>query len=347
MTKVGYVLGSTVPPSALRPVSKAIEDAGFDCIWMSEDYFFTGGVAGATAVLGLTSHLCVGIGLLPIYMRHPALTAMEAGAIAGAFPGRFKLGFGSGIPAWLDQMGLPHAAPLSTMRETVGSVRALLDGETLTDGKNFKSDGIKLAFPPEQAPPIYVGATGPKMMTLAGEVADGVLMSVLATPKFIAEARAVIDGARPADAAQAEITTFAFYSLAETVQEARDKARPIVAEYLSLNLTQLSDAAGITEAVNHLLAKGGTHALRDEMPDEWIDQLGVIGDAAACRAQIDALIKAGADEIALVPVDTTDLVDQIGRAAADLGLRHGQQAVAPEIESGETSAAHQPAPSEY
>jgi 5,10-methylenetetrahydromethanopterin reductase len=324
MTKVGYVLGSTVPPSMLGSVSKAIEDAGFDCIWMSEDYFFTGGVAGATAILGLTSHISVGIGLLPIYMRHPALAAMEAGAIAGAFPGRFKLGFGSGIPAWLDKMGLPHAAPLSTMRETVTSVRALLDGQTLTEGKNFVFDDITLAFPPEQAPPIYIGATGPKMMTLAGELADGVLMSVLATPKFVADARAAIDAARPAGAAPAEITTFAFYSLAETIQEARDKARPIVAEYLSLNLFQLSDAAGITDAVNELLAKGGTHALRDEMPDAWIDQLGVIGDAAACRAQIDALIQAGADEIALVPVDTTDLVSEISRAGADLGLTPGQ-----------------------
>ncbi|MCW2523034.1 MAG: 5,10-methylene tetrahydromethanopterin reductase, partial [Frankiales bacterium] len=186
MTKVGYVLGSTVPPSMLSEVSKAIEDAGFDSIWMSEDYFYTGGVAGATAVLGLTSRISVGIGLLPIYTRHPALAAMEAGAIAGAFPDRFKLGFGSGVPAWLDQLGIAHSAPLATMRETVTSVRALLQGEQLSDGKRFTFNDVKLSFPPEKAPPIFIGATGPKMLSLAGELADGVLMLVLATPQFVA-----------------------------------------------------------------------------------------------------------------------------------------------------------------
>jgi 5,10-methylenetetrahydromethanopterin reductase len=323
MTKVGYVLGSTVPPSMLPEVSKAIEDAGFDSIWMSEDYFYTGGVAGATAVLGLTSHISVGIGLLPIYMRHPALAAMEAGAIAGAFPDRFKLGFGSGVPAWLDLMGIPHAAPLGTMRETVNSVRALLRGEQLSDGKYFRSTDIKLTFPPEKVPPIYVGATGPKMLSLAGELADGVLMSVLATPKFVANARSVIDAARPAGAAPAEVTTFAIFSLADTIQEARDKARPVVAEYLSLGMTYLSDGAGITDEVNALIAKGGHHAVLEEMPDEWIDRLGVIGDAATCRETIEALVDAGADEIALVPVETEGLVAKIARTGVDLGLAQG------------------------
>ena len=304
----------------LPAVSKAIEEAGFDSIWMSEDYYCTGGAAGAATVLGFTSHIAVGIGLLPIYMRHPALAAMEAGAIAGAFPGRFRLGFGSGIPAWLDQMGIPRAAPLATMRETVHSVRALLGGETLTEGKRFTFDGIKLAFPPEQAPPIYVGATGPRMLSLAGEIADGVLMSVLSTPKFVAGARGLIDAARQPGAARAQVTTFAIYSLADTVQEARDKARPVVAEYLSLGLTHLSDGADITEEVNALIAKGGQQALLEEMPDEWIDKLGVIGDATACRAMIEALIGTGADEIALVPVDSSGLLAQITRAGADLGL---------------------------
>jgi 5,10-methylenetetrahydromethanopterin reductase len=323
MTKLGYVLGSTVPPSMLPEVSKAIEDAGFDSIWMSEDYFYTGGVAGATAVLGFTSHISVGIGLLPIYMRHPALSAMEAGAIAGAFPGRFKLGFGSGVPAWLDMMGIAHSAPLGTMRETVNSVRALLRGEQVGEGKYFSSTDIKLTFPPEKVPPIYVGATGPKMLSLAGELADGVLMSVLATPRFVANARAVIDAARRPGAAPAEVTTFAIFSLADTIQEARDKARPVVAEYLSLGMTYLSDGADITDEVNALIEKGGHRAVLEGMPDEWIDRLGVIGDAATCRATIEAMVQAGADEIALVPVEAEGLVAKIARTGVDLGLAQG------------------------
>jgi len=136
----------------------------------------------------------------------------------------------------------------------------------------------------------------------------------------VAGARGLIDAARQPGAARAQVTTFAIYSLADTVQEARDKARPVVAEYLSLGLAHLSDGADITEEVNALIAKGGQQALLEEMPDEWIDKLGVIGDATACRAMIEALIGTGADEIALVPVDSSGLLAQITRAGADLGL---------------------------
>jgi alkanesulfonate monooxygenase SsuD/methylene tetrahydromethanopterin reductase-like flavin-dependent oxidoreductase (luciferase family) len=146
---------------------------------------------------------------------------------------------------------------------------------------------------------------------------------VLSTPKFVAGARGLIDAARPPGAERAQITTFAIYSLADTAAEARDKARPVVAEYLSLGLTHLSDGADITEEVNALVAKGGQQAVREEMPDEWIDKLGVIGDATACRARIEALIGSGADEIALVPVDPSGLLAQVTRAGAELGLRHG------------------------
>jgi alkanesulfonate monooxygenase SsuD/methylene tetrahydromethanopterin reductase-like flavin-dependent oxidoreductase (luciferase family) len=323
MTKVGYVLGSTVPPVLLPAVSRAIEDAGFDSIWMSEDYYYTGGVAGAATALGVTESISVGIGLLPIYTRHPALVAMEAGALAGAFPGRFKVGFGSGVPAWLDQMGIAHAAPLGTMREVVGSVRRLLAGERVSGGKYHTFQDIALTFPPAELPDIYIGATGPKMLGVAGELADGVLMSVLATPKFVAGARALVDATRPAGAERAVVTAFAIFSLADTLQQARDKARPVVAEYLSLGMTPLSDGAGLTDEVNALIAKGGHHAVLEEMPDEWIDRLAVVGDAATCRRAIDDLIAAGADEIALVPVDTTDLIGQIASNGPDLGLVTG------------------------
>ncbi|MCV7065574.1 LLM class flavin-dependent oxidoreductase [Mycolicibacterium farcinogenes] len=166
MTKLGFVLGSTVPPAHIATVARVVEDVGFDTIWMSEDYFFTGGIAGAAIALGATTRISVGIGLLPIYVRHPALTAMEAGTLAGAFPGRLQLGLGSGVSAWLDQMGTSHARPLGSMREAVAAVRTLLGGEIVGRGEHFAFDSVKLTYPPDEAPPIYIGATGPKMTAL-------------------------------------------------------------------------------------------------------------------------------------------------------------------------------------
>ncbi len=320
MTKVGFILGSTVDPADLREAATVIEAAGFDTIWMSEDYFYTGGVSGASIALGATDHISVGIGLLPVYVRHPALTAMEAATIEGAFPGRFKLGFGSGVPAWLDQMGLAHEARLGTMRETVAAVRSLMAGETLTHSGHFSFDDVKLTFPPETTTPIYVGATGPKMTAVAGEVADGLLMSIMSTPEFVADSRRIVDAARPQGATRAELTTFAIFSLADDVVAARAAARPMVATYLALGPGPISDHAGISDELAAMLARGGRDLLFEEMPDAWVDRVAVCGDAATCRASIEALIEAGADEVALAAVPGSDSISVIRSAGSALGL---------------------------
>ncbi|MCR2810631.1 MULTISPECIES: LLM class flavin-dependent oxidoreductase [unclassified Microbacterium] len=323
MTSIGFVLGSTLPPVLLPETSKALESAGFDSVWVSEDYFFTGGVSGAAVVLGATERIHVGIGLLPIYVRHPALSAMEAATLAGAYPHRFSLGFGSGVKFWLEQMGQPQSAPLGAMRETVGSVRALLEGETLTSEGRFTFDGVKLTFPPEFPPPIYIGATGPKMTALSGEIADGVLMSVLCTPEFVANSRRVIDAAATAAGrGHTKITAFAVFSLADTVEEARAAARPVVADYLSLGSGELSKAAGISDELDAILAAGGREKLLAEMPDSWIDRVSICGDGPTALAAIEALGAAGADEVALMPVESHDLVGQVERAGRMLGLSH-------------------------
>ncbi|MBW9110460.1 LLM class flavin-dependent oxidoreductase [Microbacterium trichothecenolyticum] len=319
-TRVGFVLGSTLPPAALPQAARSLEASGFSTIWISEDYFFTGGVAGAAIALGTTTTISVGIGLLPTYVRHPALTAMEAGALAGAYPGRFILGLGSGVPAWLEQIGIVPAAPLATMRDSVDAVRRLFDGESVSRDGRFTFRDVSLAFPPAQPPQVYIGATGPKMTSLAGEVADGVLMSVLSTPEFVARARRTIDAASP-NGRHVSITAFAIFSLAATAEEARAAARPVVAGYLSLGPTPLTDAAGISDELVAILDRVGRDGFESEMPDAWIDSVAVCGDAQACIASIEALRAAGADEVALMPVvDAGSITDHINEAGRLLGL---------------------------
>ena len=320
MIKIGFILGSTVDPAVLPDAARVTEQSGFDSIWMSEDYFYTGGISGAATALGSTESIAVGIGLLPIYVRHPGLTAMEVSTLAGAYPGRLTVGFGSGVPAWLDQMGAPHKASLATMRETIASMRALLAGETVDGGEKFTSESIKLVYPPAQVPPLYIGATGPKMTALAGGIADGILLSILASTEFVANSRRVIDENRPAGAAHAELTAFVVFSLADTVEEARAASRPIVADYLMVSVGPLTDAAGITDELTAMIERGGRDAVFNEMPDEWIDRMTVSGDGPRCRAAIEALTAAGVDEIALLPVNLEDPISVITRAGAELGL---------------------------
>lgn len=315
---VGWVLGSGFHPSELMPVARAIETNGFRSVWCSEDYFATGGVAGAAAILGATEQLRVGTGLLSAYARHPGLTAMEAATLASVHPGRFRLGLGAGGLGWLDQQGIRHPRPLSAIRGSVGAIRSLLAGEEISgEYGGFQHDRIRLEFPPPEPPPIFIGATGPKMTALAGEVSDGLLLSVFSTPEFVRIQNDIV--ATSSGTATPPISTFAFLSLDDSVEAARAKLRPILAAFLAEpESSVMTDAIGITEELRALVATGGEAELFANMPDSWIDQLAVCGDLNACVKKIHALAEAGSQEVALAPIVIETLTQDIARLGAAL-----------------------------
>lgn len=318
-TRVGYVLGSTFHPTELVSVARAVEENGFSSIWSTEDYFATGGVAGAATVLASTDAIHVGTGLVSVYARHPGLLAMEAGTLASVHPGRFTLGVGAGGLGWLDQQGLEHRRPLGAVRGTIEALRALWAGETLTGGRGgFSFDGVHLEFPPPQPPPIHLGATGPKMTALAGEVSDGLILSVFSTPEFVRIERDIMAANGGADA---PITTLAFLVLGETSAEARAKVRPLLGLFLADGESSaMTDAIGITDELRALAEKGGPEGLAADMPDEWVDQLCVCGDLDACVTRIRALLDAGSDEVALAPLRADSLLGDIQQLGSALSV---------------------------
>jgi 5,10-methylenetetrahydromethanopterin reductase len=316
--EVGFVLGSNFHPSELVPVARALEANGFDTVWNSEDYFLTGGISGAAVVLGATETLKVGTGVLSVYARHPALTAMEAATLTAAYPGRFRLGLGTGVLGWLDQQGLPHAKPLGTVRAYIDTTRRLLAGEEVHgDFGGYHFDHVKLSFPPSYVPPVYVGATGPKMTKLTGEIADGLLLSVFATPMFFKIESELMAGASPGGPAK-PISTFALFSLADSAEEARAKARPVLAFYLSVGGGNvMTDVLGINDDLN-ALASQGPEVMAREMPDEWIDKLAIVGDLGTCLDRMAEFATAGCSEIALAPINVDSMIPDIVALGAAL-----------------------------
>lgn len=315
---VGFVLGSNFAPSELVPVARALEASGFDTVWNSEDYFLTGGVSGAAVVLGATERIKVGTGVLSIYARHPALAAMETATLTAAYPGRFRLGVGTGVFGWLDQQGLPHGKPLGTMRAYIETTRCLLAGEEVNGNfGGFHFDHVKLSFPPPYVAPVYVGASGPKMTRLTGEIADGLLLSVMATPEFFKIESGLMADASP-DGAGKPISTFALFSLADTAEEARARARPVMAFYLSVSGGNvLTDVLGINDEIGKL-ARQGAEVMAREMPDEWIDQLAIVGDLDTCLARMAEFSEAGCSEIALAPVNVDSMITDIEKLGTAL-----------------------------
>jgi alkanesulfonate monooxygenase SsuD/methylene tetrahydromethanopterin reductase-like flavin-dependent oxidoreductase (luciferase family) len=302
---LGIVLGSEIPPEQLQPFAVEAERAGFGEVWLSEDYFFTGGVSAAAVVLAATDRLPVGLGVVSAVTRHPALLAMEIATLDRAFPGRLMPAVGLGVPGWLRQMGLEPVSALGAVRDCLTLLDDLLSGREAEPTGTFSAEGIRLVHPPAGRIPLQTGVTGPKMLQLSGQFAHGTLLSVLASAQYVRWAREQIDQGRARSAegrGPHRITTFALCAVDEDSSVARDDARKAVAFYLAAGgPNALTQAYGISAELEALLAEGGLEAVERQMPEQWVDDLAVAGDPEECSRKIQALLDAGSDRVALFP----------------------------------------------
>ncbi len=323
--RVGLVLGSTVGPPHLAETAATAERAGFDELWLSEDFFFTGGIGGAGIALGATERIRVGLGVVSAVVRHPALLAMELATVAGAHPGRFLPGIGLGVPDWMRQMNLMPDSPLTAVRESVTTVKRLLSGETVSEeGMVFASRDVTLTYPPETFLPVYMGVIGPKMLELAGEIADGSILSVGAGIDYVLWARDRIESGRHKAGRMDphEVTAFTIYAVDHDRHRARDSVRRTLGFYKAAGgRNALTDVAGISEDLTDMLARGGADVVAREMPENWVDRLAVAGTPDEVVEKLGLLHEAGADSVALVPAQPERLEETIELTAQEVLTR--------------------------
>src|ERR1700748_2179275 len=125
MTTLGAVFLPQLPPERLRDLVRAADDAGLEELWLWEDCFLEGGLTTAALALAWSERLRVGVGLLPVPLRNPALAAMEIAPPARVFPGRFTTLLGHGVQDWMAQVGAAVESPVTLLREHTVSVRSL------------------------------------------------------------------------------------------------------------------------------------------------------------------------------------------------------------------------------
>ena len=196
--RIGIVFRPQLPPERLRAFVQTAERAGLDDVWLWEDCFLEGGVSAATAALAWTDSIRVGVGLLPVPLRNPALAAMEIATVARLFPNRFVPAAGHGVLEWMAQVGAGADSPMTLLREWVAAVRALLHAETVTvAGRYVNLDQVALDWPPAAPPPLLVGARGPKTLALAGALADGLVLDRPVTAAGVATAIQAAAATRP------------------------------------------------------------------------------------------------------------------------------------------------------
>jgi alkanesulfonate monooxygenase SsuD/methylene tetrahydromethanopterin reductase-like flavin-dependent oxidoreductase (luciferase family) len=281
------------------------ESLGFSEMWLPEDYFFVGAIAGAGIALSVTERIPFGIGIASCVVRSPALLAQEIATLDRAFPQRIIPGIGLGWPGWLQQMGLHPESQLDAVRECLDLVRRLLAGEEVTfEGRVFHLNAVKLTHPPRDRVPLYAGVMGPRMLRVAGEVADGTLLGVTSSVKYVKWARdRIAEGAAKAERTDHHKTPcLVIFAVDNDGQRAKASIKSTLAFYLSiLGRNAYTEAYGNSDELEDMIARGGMETIEREMPDQWVEDLVIAGDPEECAAKITRFRAAGAETVVLYP----------------------------------------------
>jgi alkanesulfonate monooxygenase SsuD/methylene tetrahydromethanopterin reductase-like flavin-dependent oxidoreductase (luciferase family) len=261
MTTLGAISLPQNPPENLRDIARAADEAGLEELWLWEDCFLHGGISAAAAALAWTTNLKVGIGIMPVPFRNVAVCAMEIATLSRMFGDRALPGIGHGVQDWMGQVGARAESPLTLLREYGTTLRSLLQGELVSvQGRYVQLDGVQLGWPPTPAPQLYVGATGPKTLALAGAIGDGTVLAGGTSPDGVADAVKHIAAAVPH-----EVVVFV---LAVTGESAAERLAHTAAnyqqEYAGLSGTAEEIAAGVRE----FAAAGATKVILQPPPDE-------------------------------------------------------------------------------
>jgi alkanesulfonate monooxygenase SsuD/methylene tetrahydromethanopterin reductase-like flavin-dependent oxidoreductase (luciferase family) len=289
---LGIVIRPELDPGSLAAHARRAEDAGFAELWLWEDCFLAGGIAMSATALAATERITVGLGVMPAPARNAAFAAMEVAALARLHPGRFHAGVGHGVDEWMRQVGSKPASQLALLEETVGALRALLAGETVsTEGRYVRLRGVALDHPPRTVPPVSVGVRGPKSLELAGRVADGTILDALSSPDYVRWARERIDAGRSAAGRTGShrVTVYAFAA------------------------TDTATAAAVRRAVDERRVQGGGQAAFLDAP---LGELALTGGADERQRALDALEEAGADCVVLVSPDPSVPLDAAALATS-------------------------------
>jgi len=298
------------------------EAKGFDAVYQAESRLVREAVVPMAAFAAVTDTIKIGSGVVASWTRNAALLASTFSTLDDLAPGRVVLGIGAWWDPLASKVGISRVRPLKQMREMVESIRALLNDETVSYvGEFVQLDGVELDYVhQERRPkdvPIYIGATGPRMMELTGEIGDGVVLNYLVSPDYNRRAmeqlavgaaksgRTVDDIARP----QLIVASVADSDSPQDRQAALDGARMLVTQYLGQQ-PHIMKASGVPQKVlddvGSVLTWPATHdqvvAASKFVPDDIVQMICAAGTAAECREKVAGYIADGCTQPILYPL---------------------------------------------
>ena len=301
MTRLAIYLQDAHPiPEAIEYVRYA-EERGFEAVWQADSRLVRDAIVPMAAFAANTETITIGSGVVDCWTRNPARLASTFSTLDDLAPGRIILGIGAWWEPLASKVGIDRRRPLLAIRETVEACRALLADETVTyHGEFVHLDGVELDYVyQERRPkdvPIYIGATGDRMLELTGEIADGVVLNYLVSPEYNRRAMdRLADGAARAGRSLDDLDRpqLVVCSVAETRAEALDGARLMVTQYLGQQ-PHIMKASGVPESVleeiGRVLTWPATHdqveAASKLVPDDIVQMICAAGTADEVREKV-------------------------------------------------------------
>lgn len=195
---LGLHLGERLTLAETFDVADFADESGFDSLWVAEGRLTRDAIVLMSLLASRTRSVRVASGVVNNRSRNAALTAVTFKTLAEIAPSRICLGLGAWWEPLASKVGLPLRKPLTAMREYVFAVRELFAGHTVDfQGEFVKMNGVRFdsMYRDNEAVdiPIYIGAVGPKMLELAGEIADGVYLDFLLPVSYLEKALPTIE----------------------------------------------------------------------------------------------------------------------------------------------------------
>ena len=298
---------SGLAPARIGALAGAAELAGFSAVFVAEGH--GDALSLCHPVIAGTSRVRVGTAITNAALRPPVLAAKTAVQLDQAAGGRFILGLGVANTVMNDRFGIPPFAPLPMIEEYVGVIRAVLRGEAGYDGQVFRTGMVPLDRPPVRADlPVYLAALGPRMLELAGRIADGVILN-LVTPAQAGQAASAVRAAAQAagrDPATVEIACVIHFCLSDDPAAAGSAARAMVLRYVlhpaAPRLFGETDGGVDLQGVRELLLAGDRVGAAGQVPQQVADGFVAHGGGARCAARLADYRAAGVDLPVLFPI---------------------------------------------
>ena len=304
--KCGLTIIPIDTPGDFTRICEEIDGMDVDYLWLCDSSLHSRDWQSYLTIAALhTRRTLLGLNMANPYTRHPAMTLNAISTIDAISGGRAHLSFGAGAEP-LFEVGYARGK-VSTVREAVEASKRLLREEKVDyAGAEIRLTGAALYYKSRPDIPIYVTASGPKMLEMAGEVADGVIFLSGSYPDCVRLALGHVErGARKAGRSlkDIDVTWCGVGAIREERRLALEESRTLAA-WVVKYAPHYAEIAGVPkeviETVKTRYAGGHFHEARaaaEALSLEHVDRLSLAGSPADFRERIAAVVDLGVNHI--------------------------------------------------